>query len=121
MERLSFVDASAGFNVRGGDFGEQFIRQSDGRFRSHGLMPDHEYEFSVWAAGYAPNRLYRLTLKEGSFTELPLTLRVQPKPPEVGKPAPPFFVKALDGQVLSLGDLRGKFVLIHFWMPITGP
>ena len=47
-------------------------------------------------------------------------MRVQPKPPEVGKPAPPFFVKTLDGQALSLDDLRGKFVLIHFWMPIRG-
>jgi hypothetical protein len=114
------VHVSAGFNVKGGDHGERFIRQSDGRFRSDGLMPNHEYEFSVWAHGFAPNRVQRLTLKEGSFTELPLTLRVQPKPPEIGKPAPPFFVKALDGQVLSLGDLRGKFVLIHFWMPIIG-
>jgi peroxiredoxin len=83
-------------------------------------MPDQEYEISAWAQGYTPNRIHRLTLKEGSFTELNLILRVQPKPPEVGKPAPPFFVKTLGGQVLSLDDLRGKFVLIHFWMPIFG-
>ncbi len=114
------VKVSAGFNIRGGDFGERFIRQSDGRFRSHSLMPDHEYEISAWTQGYTPNRIHRLTLKEGSFTELRLILRVQPKPPEVGKLAPPFFVKTLDGRALSLDDLRGKFVLIHFSMPIFG-
>jgi hypothetical protein len=114
------VEVGARFNVKGGDFGERFIRQSDGRYRSHSLMPDHEYEFTVWAHGFAPNRVHRLTLKEGSFSELALILRVRPKPPELGKPAPPFFVKTLDGQVLSLDDLRGKFVLIHFWMPIVG-
>ena len=46
------VEVSAGFNVRGGDFGERFIRQSDGRFRSHSLMPDHEYEISAGSPGY---------------------------------------------------------------------
>jgi hypothetical protein len=114
------VEVSAGFNVKGGDFGERFIRQRDGRYRSHSLMPDHEYELKAWGPGYVPNRVHRLTLKEASFTELALTLRVQPKPPVVGKPAPPFLVKTLDGQVLSLDDLRGKHVLIHFWMPILG-
>ena len=114
------VEVSADFNVRGGDFGERFIRQSDGRYRSHSLMPDHEYEITAGSRGYVPNRVHRHILKEDSFTELALILRVQPKPPEVGKPAPPFFVKTLDGQALSLDDLRGKFVLIHFWMPILG-
>jgi peroxiredoxin len=114
------VEVSAGFNVRGGDFGERFIRQSDGRYRSNSLMPDHEYEITAGSRGYVPNRVHRLILKEDGFTELALILRVQPKPPEVGKPAPPFFVKPLDGQALSLDDLRGKIVLIHFWMPIRG-
>jgi peroxiredoxin len=119
-EMPDVVEVGARFNVRGGDFGERFIRQSDGRYRSHSLMPDHEYEIAAWARGYAPNRVHRLTPKEGSFTELALILRVQPNSPQVGKPAPPFFVKTVDGQVLSLDDLRGKFVLIHFWMPIFG-
>jgi hypothetical protein len=114
------VEVRAGFNVKGGDFGERFIRQRDGRYRSHSLMPDHEYELKAWGPGYVPNRVHRVTLKEASFTELALILRVQPKPPEVGKPAPPFLVKTLDGQLLSRDDLRGKHVLIHFWMPIFG-
>jgi peroxiredoxin len=114
------VNVSTGFNFNGGDFGQRFILLSDGRYRSRTLMPDHEYEIAAWAPGYVPNRVHRLTLKEESFTELALILRVQPKPPEVGKPAPPSLVKTLDRQVVSLDDLRGKHVLIHFWMPNFG-
>ena len=33
----------------------------------------------------------------------------------VGKPAPDFSVIALDGNPISLGEYRGKVVLLHFW------
>ena len=59
----------------------------------------------------------RLNLPEGGFAELTLILRKRPKPPEVGKPAPPFSVRTIEGNPLSLDDLRGKFVLLHFWSP----
>jgi peroxiredoxin len=59
----------------------------------------------------------RLNLPEGGFAELTLSLRKRPKPPEVGKPAPPFSVRTIEGNPLSLDDLRGKFVLLHFWSP----
>ncbi len=114
------LEISARFIANRHSYADSFTRQSDGRYRSVSLMPDHEYQFSASAQGYVPNRVHRLTLKEASFTELALILRAEPKPPEVGKPAPPFLVKALDGQVLSPDDLRGKFVLIHFWMPNLG-
>lgn len=35
--------------------------------------------------------------------------------PQVGKLAPEFQLPNLDGQVISLSDLRGKPVLINFW------
>ena len=33
----------------------------------------------------------------------------------VGKPAPDFQLQSLDGELVSLSDLRGKPVLINFW------
>jgi len=35
--------------------------------------------------------------------------------PQAGKPAPDFQFQSPDGQATSLGDLRGKPVLINFW------
>jgi hypothetical protein len=49
-----------------------------------------------------------------------LVLRKKPKPPEVGKPAPAFAVKTLDGRDLSLAGLRGKVILLHFGYPVHG-
>jgi len=35
--------------------------------------------------------------------------------PLVGKPAPPFTLKLLNGGTLSLEALRGKVVVVNFW------
>jgi len=34
---------------------------------------------------------------------------------EIGKPAPDFTLKAVDGRTISLSSLRGKVVLVNFW------
>ncbi len=69
------------------------------------------------SAGFVPNRVERVKLREGAVADLTLVLRRQLKRPEVGDPAPPFFVKTLSGEAIGLHDLRGKFVLLHFWHP----
>jgi AhpC/TSA family len=116
------MTVNAGFNIGGGDYGSRFIRQPDGRYRSGGLMPDHEYEISAWQprGPYISQRLQRINLPEGGSAEVTLMLRKRPAPPAVGQPAPPFSVRTLDGHTVSLADLRGKTVLLHFWAPIFG-
>jgi hypothetical protein len=119
---LQDPQVNAGFNRKGGDYGSRFIRQADGRYRSQSLMPDHEYEIAAWDQGgaYLPRKLQRINLPEGGSAELTVILRKRPKRPEVGKPAPAFSVKTLDGRELNLAGLRGKTVLLHFAYPVHG-
>jgi peroxiredoxin len=111
------VQVNANFFSDGNEFDGAFIEQADGRFRSGNLIPGHEYKVCAWATGFVPNRVQRLQLVEGTSIDLTLTLKRQTKPPGIGDFAPPFLVKTLGGEALSLGDLRGKFVLLHFWNP----
>jgi hypothetical protein len=85
-------------------------------------MPDHEYEISVWGkqGAYVPTKLHRIRFPEGGSAELTLTVRKRPDPPQVGKPAPGFSVRTLDGGQVDLAGLRGKTVLLHFWQPRPG-
>jgi cytochrome c biogenesis protein CcmG/thiol:disulfide interchange protein DsbE len=39
----------------------------------------------------------------------------------IGKPAPDFALKDLNGRTLRLSDLRGKAVLLNFWATWCGP
>ncbi len=112
------TQVNASLHSEGNEIGTGFVEQADGRFRSQCLLPDQEYEVSAWATGFVPNRMQRLKLREGASIDVTLTLKRQPKPPGIGDFAPPFLVKTLGGEALSLGDLRGKFVLLHFWNPV---
>lgn len=114
------VKVFARFNVHGGENGGDFIKQADGRYRSVNLLPDQEYEIYPVAPGFAPNLVERVTLPEGATNELTLILRTTPRPPRVGDPVPPFLVKTLDGPPLGLSDFRGKFLLLHAWVPTFG-
>ena len=98
-------------------YGDAFVRKADGRYYSKSLMPDHEYKIIAACQDYVPKTVPRLKLAEGGFTELTVTLRKRPKPPELGNLAPSFSVLTLDGTALSSEGLRGRFVLLHFWAP----
>ena len=43
------------------------------------------------------------------------------EPAKVGEPAPDFTVRTLDGRKVSLGELRGKVVVINYWATWCAP
>jgi peroxiredoxin len=43
------------------------------------------------------------------------------KAPKVGQPAPDFHVTTLDGQDISLADLKGQVVILNFWATWCAP
>jgi peroxiredoxin len=118
------LNVHAGFTSNGGGYGESFVRNADGRFRSQSLMPDHEYRIYADIRGggeYVPRRILHVKLPEGGSADLTMVVRKRPKPPEPGRPAPAFSVRTMDGRTLSLEALRGKTVLLHFWSLRDGP
>ena len=72
----------------------------------------------------------RAVLIAGALLTLPmlvfLAIGLQNDPrqidsPLIGKPAPPFALQDLDGNLVSLEDLRGRPVLLNFWATYCVP
>ena len=112
------LTVNARYHIGRQNYGNLFVRQPDGRYRSRSLMPDHEYEISVGDRGrvYDLSPLQRVNLPEAGSAALSFALRRRRPPPDVGQPAPPFAIKTIDGRTLSLATLRGKTLLLHLWV-----
>lgn len=59
------------------------------------------------------NTSWRLFLLWAAFL-LAVAALAQSKQPWIGNPAPSFGLSTLDGKKLSLSNLKGKFVVLHF-------
>jgi hypothetical protein len=118
-EELSVI---ARYTIEAQGYVSQFVRQADGRYRSHSLMPDHEYaiRFQGPREVYELSPIQRISVPESGTAELSFLLRKRRKPPGAGQTAPPFAVTTIEGQALSLASLHGKTVLLHFWEPLRG-
>jgi hypothetical protein len=118
-EELSVI---ARYTIEAQGYVNEFVRQPDGRYRSHSLKPDLEYAIRV----HGPREVYelspiqRISVPESGTAELSFLLRKRRKPPGAGQTAPPFAVTTIEGQALSLASLHGKTVLLHFWEPLRG-
>ena len=93
-----------------------------GRFALPELLVGQEYSISAPAGRSSWYTLAWVKPREAGQLELG-TLRdgevgqsfFRAGKPAVGDPAPEFEAKTLDGQPLTLGDFRGKYVLLSFW------
>jgi hypothetical protein len=133
------IEVSARFFRNRASYGDNVRRHDDGRFRSESLMPECNYEVLAWEKTcrcgptadprsdgaacenrrpYVGRSIAHVNLPEGGCTELTLWIGKQPDPPELGKPAPGFSLETIDGSAVRLESLRGRWVLLHFWVPI---
>ena len=66
--------------------------------------------------------MYKRSLILGLFATAALSIAVAAPPsPMIGKTAPDFALKGLDGKNMRLSEYRGQVVLINFWARWAGP
>ena len=87
----------------------QAVRNST-KFRVHAFL-----EVEQAAVNFQPGpATFKLTLPAGAKEVAALDLP-GPRPRLVGKPAPQFSLKAVNGEFVSLCGLKGKVVVLDFW------
>ena len=109
-------------------FAPKVVTDATGRFILRDLVVGQDYEISlfknkIYRAGIAqPNKPTLIdlgTLRAGAYRHRSRTPRAEMSPfakaPAPGVMAPPVRAIMLDGKPLTLGDFKGKYVLLDFW------
>lgn len=78
-----------------------------------GLKPTNTYQFRVKTEDAGGNEAIS---EARTFITLSTGAAAVEVAPELGKRAPDFTLPTLDGKQLSLGQFRGKMVMVNFWM-----
>src|ERR1700742_2754808 len=75
----------------------------------------------AWASIRALQRMRRILLAAGMVLSAALVgVSIDAAPSIVGKPAPDFVLRGLDGRNLRLSEFRGQVVLVNFWARSDG-
>jgi thiol-disulfide isomerase/thioredoxin len=117
-------------------FASKVMTDAKGRFVLPDMVVGQDYEISLFkneiyhAAGIAradkPTLIDLGTLRAGTYRPRSLANAAEvssfaKKAPGAGAMAPPVRAIMLDGKPLTLGDFKGKYVLLDFWATWCGP
>lgn len=80
-----------------------------------GLKPSTTYHFIVKSKDSSEEEVVSQDQTFSTLSTVPVTTETGP---EVGKLAPDFTLPTLDGEQISLSDLRGKLVIVNFWQNV---
>ena len=123
LNRVRFQETD---NPTGASIDRLFTCNEAGLFRIVGIPPA---KYDVSLSVLAPPLLFGTAHREVVFppstsSNTPVDLGTWPltptRKPKVGDPAPPTEITTFDGKKIRLADLRGRYVLLHFWTQWCG-
>lgn len=120
----SLLQAHFGDKIRKGKIEEAFdeIRNISSSSIKQGLVPSFVYD--VEAGNENAEAIYNgiVSISTDSATVSKLTAKIEKiRKLQVGMPSPGFAYQNIDGDMVSLEDLKGKYVYVDVWATWCGP